>query len=145
MWASTHRFFFAASVNSDTEMQNNDDFYTVHQKLEKHTPPPPLSYFSSHLPPAPVPKLTSLMHDPIAWHCGGIQHQPTTCSIKYGGMAFKAMLNAPDMGERERERAGRAAFVRKVGVGGWGGGGKEHMREERPRGTVGRNIVTFRS
>lgn len=52
-------------------------------------------------------------------------------------MAFKAMLNAPDMGERER--AGRAALVRK------GEASEEHMREERLRGTVGRNIVTFRS
>lgn len=52
-------------------------------------------------------------------------------------MAFKAMLNAPDMGERER--AGRAALVRE------GEASEEHMREERLRGTVGRNIVTFRS
>jgi len=71
------------------------------------------------------------MHEPIARHCAGVQPQPTKCSIKYGGMAFKAMLNAPDMGERERERAGRAAIVRSEG---------------RERGAhVGRNIVTFRS
>ena len=84
-------------------MLNNNDFYTVHQNRERNTRRPPSSFiFSFHPPPpAPVPKLTSLMHEPIARHCGGIQHQPTTCSIKYGGMAFKAMLNAPDMGERE--------------------------------------------
>jgi len=56
------------------------------------------------------PKLTSLIHEAFAKHCGGLQHQPTKCSIKYGGMAFKAMLNAPDIG---RERGECAAFVRR--------------------------------
>lgn len=46
------------------------------------------------------------------------------------------MLNAPDMGEREQD----VQLLSDRGE-----ESEEHMREERPRGTVGRNIVTFRS
>lgn len=113
--------FFLQQARTNAEMLNNNGFYTVHQNREKTMLAPSSFYIFFPSSSGPRPKLTSLMHEPIARHCGGIQHQPTTCSIKYGGMAFKAMLNAPDMG---RERAGRAAFVRK------GEESEKHVREE---------------
>lgn len=87
-----------------------------------------------------VPKLTSLMHEPIATHCGGIQHQPTTCSIKYGGVAFKAMLNAPDMGREEGEREQDVQLLSESwGKRGWGA----HERGERLRGNCWEEYCNF--
>lgn len=80
-------------------------------KTERNMRQPPLIFFCflSFLLGPRVPKLTSLMHDLIARRCGGFWPQPTTPSIKYGTVAFKAMLNVPDTWGRERGgRAGRA-------------------------------------
>ena len=123
-------------------MQNNSELLCSPPKQRGTSASLLLSFMFSFHPPRA--RTASLMHDPIARHCGGIQHQPTTRSIKYGGMAFKVMLNAPDTGGRAsepgRERAGHAAFVRKMEE-----ASEEHMRGERLRGTVGRNIASFRS
>lgn len=71
-----------------------------------HRPPSSFSVFFSILLGPRVPKLTSLMHDLIVRRCGGFWPQPTRPSIKYGTVAFKAMLNVPDT--RGGGRGGRA-------------------------------------
>lgn len=111
----------------------NKNFCTVLQNREKHAPASLifLCFLSILLGPR-VPKLTSLMHDLIARRCGGFWPQPTTPSIKYGTVAFKAMLNVADTWGRERERAGRAVCA-----------GEE--RGERLCGIVGANVLNFRS
>ena len=91
-------------------MQNNSELLCSPPKQRGTSASLLLSFMFSFHPPRA--RTASLMHDPIARHCGGIQHQPTTRSIKYGGMAFKVMLNAPDTGggrasQGEREQAMR--------------------------------------
>lgn len=93
----------------------NKNFCTVLQNREKHAPASLIFFcFLSILLSPRVPKLTSLMHDLIARRCGGFWPQPTTPSIKYGTVAFKAMLNVPDTwGERGREQDVQFVQVRR--------------------------------
>lgn len=89
-------------------------------KKERSMRHPPSSFFCflSILLGSHVPKLTSLMHDLIVKRCGEFWPQPTTPSIKYGTVTFKAMLNVPDT---------------------WGEG------KGRLCGIVGVNVLNFRS
>lgn len=75
----------------------NINFCTAFQPREKHAPASLIFFgFLSILFGPRVPKLTSLMHDLIVRRCGGFWPRPTTPSIKYGTVVFKAMLNVPD-------------------------------------------------
>lgn len=100
----------------------NKNFCTAFQPGEKHALASLIFFcFLSILLGLRVPKLTSLMHDLIVRHCGGFWPQPTTPSIKYGTVAFKAMLNVPD--------------TLRVGVG-VGGKGRALYAGEVKRGTL---------
>lgn len=100
---------------ADNEMQNQT-FCTAFQPREKHSLASLIFFcFLPILLGPAVPKLPSLMHDLIGRHCGGFWPQPTTPSIKYGTVAFKAMLNVPDTWERGREGERRACSLCRWG------------------------------